>query len=496
MVQSAPARSNPRGHPPLQQPTRLLRAAPLGPRGAPPPLGCRRGRRRGSTACPSSPPHHPGGAYLKPPSKHGAVLAAGDLAKGRSYPWAALLCGAGTVAAVESAVQLVDWMAAAGVPFVYHVVLYAGRLTAAQRAPIDDALFAINVAAYAALALRCWPCAPARATRERIKALFLHFVLTFALQVRCTRAAMCAARALHVRCYVRCVCTCAAHCTCAASAPSPPAQRRRLPRCRCQSSRWPLADLRCSPRPRGSWPGAGPRCGSSTSSASSPREPSDPGATRATPTAAKARSIAMHPMRVHACARVCTRAHCTRRACTAPGEAATHCAAGCIPTYCQVRRAVRLPRSAAPDDPPRQLAPRHGQSATRPPTAPRSPLACARLPLGAREARSRRLGADERLLRGLAPWWLPKIADSTAFDPSDSASSSTAGTSPSLSPRLRPPCCPMCSELRSGCNTGCSSRRALLGARGSWWPEASSVCGAGLNPAPASRGWSRLFLPK
>jgi len=124
-----------------------------------------------------------GSVYLKPQSKHGAALTAAELARGRTYPWAARLCGASNVTAVEGAVQLIDWMAAAGVPFVYHVVLYIGRLSASQRTDLDAALFAINVAAYAALAARCWPCAPARATRARIKSLFLHFVLTFAVQM-------------------------------------------------------------------------------------------------------------------------------------------------------------------------------------------------------------------------------------------------------------------------------------------------------------------------
>ena len=35
------ARCSPRGHLPLQRPTRWLKAAPLGPRGAPSPRGCR-----------------------------------------------------------------------------------------------------------------------------------------------------------------------------------------------------------------------------------------------------------------------------------------------------------------------------------------------------------------------------------------------------------------------------------------------------------------------
>ena len=69
------------------------------------------------------------------------------------------------------------------VPFVYHLVLYAGRLTAAQRAPADTAFFAINVAAFAALAVRCWPCSAARATKGRIKTLLLQFILTFVVQM-------------------------------------------------------------------------------------------------------------------------------------------------------------------------------------------------------------------------------------------------------------------------------------------------------------------------
>ena len=69
------------------------------------------------------------------------------------------------------------------VPFVYHLVLYAGRLTAAQRAPADTAFFAINVGSFAALAVRCWPCTAARATRGRIKTLLLQFILTFVVQM-------------------------------------------------------------------------------------------------------------------------------------------------------------------------------------------------------------------------------------------------------------------------------------------------------------------------
>ena len=69
------------------------------------------------------------------------------------------------------------------VPFVYHLVLYTGRLTAAQRAPADTAFFAINVAAFAALAVRCWPCSAARATKGRIKTLLLQFILTFVVQM-------------------------------------------------------------------------------------------------------------------------------------------------------------------------------------------------------------------------------------------------------------------------------------------------------------------------
>jgi hypothetical protein len=69
------------------------------------------------------------------------------------------------------------------VPFVYHLVLYAGRLTAAQRAPADTAFFAINVAAFVALAVRCWPCSASRATKGRIKTLLLQFILTFVVQM-------------------------------------------------------------------------------------------------------------------------------------------------------------------------------------------------------------------------------------------------------------------------------------------------------------------------
>ena len=60
------------------------------------------------------PPEQPGAAYLKPQSK----LTTKELAKGRTYPWAAKLCGVRAVAAVESAVQLLDWIAAAGVRLV------------------------------------------------------------------------------------------------------------------------------------------------------------------------------------------------------------------------------------------------------------------------------------------------------------------------------------------------------------------------------------------
>ena len=63
---------------------------------------------------PIPPPEQPGAAYLKPQSK----LTTKELAKGRTYPWAAKLCGVRSVAAVESAVQLVDWIAAAGVRLV------------------------------------------------------------------------------------------------------------------------------------------------------------------------------------------------------------------------------------------------------------------------------------------------------------------------------------------------------------------------------------------
>jgi hypothetical protein len=66
----------------------------------------------------SPPLDQPGAAYLKPQSKQSTALTTKELAKGRTYPWAAKLCGAGTVAAVESAVQLVDWIAAAGVRLV------------------------------------------------------------------------------------------------------------------------------------------------------------------------------------------------------------------------------------------------------------------------------------------------------------------------------------------------------------------------------------------
>ena len=70
-------------------------------------------------ACPKSPISlsldHPGSVYIKPQSKHGAALTAAELARGRTYPWAARLCGASNVTAVEGAVQLIDWMAAAGV---------------------------------------------------------------------------------------------------------------------------------------------------------------------------------------------------------------------------------------------------------------------------------------------------------------------------------------------------------------------------------------------
>ena len=76
------------------------------------------------------------------------------------------------------------------VPFVYHLVLYAGRLTAAQRAPADTAFFAINVGAFAALAARCWPCTAARATRGRIKTLLLQFILTFVVQMLMVRLAL------------------------------------------------------------------------------------------------------------------------------------------------------------------------------------------------------------------------------------------------------------------------------------------------------------------
>jgi len=124
-----------------------------------------------------------GAAYLKPQSKQGTALTTKDLAKGRTYPWAAKLCGVGNVVAVESAVQLIDWIAATGVPFVYHLVLYAGRLTAAQRAPADTAFFAINVATFAVLAVRCWPCSAARATKARIKTLLFQFMLTFVVQM-------------------------------------------------------------------------------------------------------------------------------------------------------------------------------------------------------------------------------------------------------------------------------------------------------------------------
>ena len=80
-----------------------------------------RPRRRSGchTVLPMSPPlDQPGAAYLKPQSKQSTSLTTKELAKGRTYPWAAKLCGAGTVAAVESAVQLVDWIAAAGVRLV------------------------------------------------------------------------------------------------------------------------------------------------------------------------------------------------------------------------------------------------------------------------------------------------------------------------------------------------------------------------------------------
>ena len=72
---------------------------------------------------------------------------------------------------------------------MYHLVLYAGRLTAAQRAPADTAFFAINVGAFAALAARCWPCTAARATRGRIKTLLLQFILTFVVQMLMVRLA-------------------------------------------------------------------------------------------------------------------------------------------------------------------------------------------------------------------------------------------------------------------------------------------------------------------
>lgn len=64
------------------------------------------------------PLEQPGAAYLKPQSKQGTGLTTKELAKGRTYPWAAKLCGVRSVAAVESAVQLVDWIAAAGVRLV------------------------------------------------------------------------------------------------------------------------------------------------------------------------------------------------------------------------------------------------------------------------------------------------------------------------------------------------------------------------------------------
>ena len=67
---------------------------------------------------PTPPLEQPGAAYLKPQSKQGTGLTTKELAKGRTYPWAAKLCGVRSVAAVESAVQLVDWIAAAGVRLV------------------------------------------------------------------------------------------------------------------------------------------------------------------------------------------------------------------------------------------------------------------------------------------------------------------------------------------------------------------------------------------
>ena len=88
-----------------------------------------------------------------------------DLSRGRSYPWVAWLCGTTNVFHVESALQLVDWLAAAGVPLTYHVVLYVGTLTPEQREPTDTALFCLGAAAYAALAVRCWPHSAARAVR-------------------------------------------------------------------------------------------------------------------------------------------------------------------------------------------------------------------------------------------------------------------------------------------------------------------------------------------
>ena len=83
-------------------------------------------------------------------------------------------------ASLESAVQLVDWLAASGVVFTYHLFNLS---TLAQRTPADLALFALSFVAYGALCARCWPSSPARATRAHIKALFDQFVATFAVQM-------------------------------------------------------------------------------------------------------------------------------------------------------------------------------------------------------------------------------------------------------------------------------------------------------------------------
>ena len=91
---------------------------PSGPERGASPRACRRAAAAALWLphSPMSPPlDPPGAAYLKPQSKQGTALTTKDLAKGRTYPWAAKLCGVGNVVAVESAVQLIDWIAATGV---------------------------------------------------------------------------------------------------------------------------------------------------------------------------------------------------------------------------------------------------------------------------------------------------------------------------------------------------------------------------------------------